>query len=199
MLSSTVAVDLNCYGKFMSLACTRSLFFTVFVAGALALGVFCYLQYSIGLNPCGLCLLQRVCLALLTGVCLMASVQGPGRLGSSLYWLACLLCSVAGTVTAWRQVLLQNDPLQQFSICGTDLVGRFDNASWICVLQQIFNGAFECPQRSWTLLDLSIPEWSLLFFVAMLILGVYQLLRLVWMAVRRPLGGDSAPRALAGD
>lgn len=183
----------------MTLACTRSLFFTVFVAGALVLGVSYYLQYSIGLNPCGLCLLQRACLALLTGICLMAAVQGPGRLGSSLYWLAGLLCSVAGTVTAWRQVLLQNDPLHQLSACGADLSGSLASAPWICVVQQIFKGSFDCPQRSWTLLDLSIPEWSLLFFVAMLMLGVYQLLRLVWMAVRRPLGGDSAPHALAGD
>jgi disulfide bond formation protein DsbB len=38
-------------------------------------------------SPCGLCLLQRGCLALLTGVCLMASVQGPGRFGTVLYWL----------------------------------------------------------------------------------------------------------------
>ena len=39
----------------MSLACTRSLFFMVFVAGALALGVSYYLEYAVGLMPCGLC------------------------------------------------------------------------------------------------------------------------------------------------
>lgn len=65
----------------MPLACSRSLFFLVFIAGALVLGVSYYLEYAVGLQPCGLCLLQRGCLALLTGVCLMASVQGPGRFG----------------------------------------------------------------------------------------------------------------------
>ena len=99
----------------MSLACSRSLFFMVFIAGALALGVSYYLEYAVGLKPCGLCLLQRVCLALLTGVCLMAAVHGPGRLGSFLYWLLGLFCSLAGTVTAWRQVLLQSDPVHQLS------------------------------------------------------------------------------------
>ncbi|WP_095196241.1 disulfide bond formation protein B [Pseudomonas sp. Irchel 3A7] len=183
----------------MSLACTRSLFFTVFVAGALVLGVSYYLEYSVGLKPCGLCLLQRICLALLTGVCLMAAVQGPGRLGSALYWLLGLLCSLAGTVTAWRQVLLQSDPVHQLSTCAPNLVDLFASTPWICVVQQMFQGSIDCGQISWTLFDLSIPEWSLLFFVAMSILGIYQLLRLVWITVHRPLGGDSSPRALAGD
>jgi len=49
------------------------------------------------------------------------------------------------------------------------------------------------------LFGLSIPEWSLLFFVAMMIVGVYQLLRLVRISVQRPLGGDSSHRALVGD
>ncbi|QVW23166.1 disulfide bond formation protein B [Pseudomonas hormoni] len=183
----------------MSLACSRSLFFMVFVAGALALGVSYYLEYAVGLQPCGMCLLQRMCLALLTGVCLMASVHGPGRFGSSLYWLLGLLCSLAGTVTAWRQVLLQGDPLQQLSPCSPDLADLFASNPWVNVVQQMFNGTADCARISWTLFDLSLPEWSLLFFVAMTILSVQQLLRVVWIACRRPLSGESSHPALAGD
>ena len=96
----------------MSLACPRSLFFTVFIAGALALGVSYYLEYAVGLSPCGLCLVQRACLALLTGLSLIASVHGPGRLGAFVYWLLGLSCSLLGTFTAWRQVMLRflDDP-----------------------------------------------------------------------------------------
>ncbi|CAI8710208.1 MULTISPECIES: disulfide bond formation protein B [unclassified Pseudomonas] len=183
----------------MSLACSRSLFFMVFVADALALGVSYYLEYAVGLQPCGMCLLQRMCLALLTGVCLMASVHGPGRLGSSLYWLLGLLCSLAGTVTAWRQVLLQGDPLQQLSTCSPDLADLFASNPWVYVVQQMFNGTADCARISWTLFDLSLPEWSLLFFVAMTILSIQQLLRVVWIACRRPLSGESSHPALAGD
>lgn len=182
----------------MSLACTRSLFFTVFVAGALVLGVSYYLEYSVGLTSCGLCLLQRVCLALLTVICLMAAVQGPGRLGSFLYWLLGLLCSLGGTLTAGQQVLLQSNPAHQSATCAS-LTNPFASGSWLSVVQQIFKGAYDCAQRSWTLLDLSIPEWSLLFFVAMTILGAYQLLRLIWITVRRPLSGESSHQALVRD
>jgi disulfide bond formation protein DsbB len=183
----------------MPLACSRSLFFTVFIAGTLVLGVSYYLEYAVGLQPCGLCLLQRFCLVSLTAVCLMASVHGPGRFGSFLYWLVGLVCSLAGTVTAWRQVLLQSDPLHQLSTCAPDLADLFASAPWKCVVQLMFKGAVDCAHISWTLFDLSIPEWSLLFFVAMLILGVYQLLRLVWITSQRPLSGESSHRPLMGD
>jgi disulfide bond formation protein DsbB len=183
----------------MSLACPRSLFFIVFIAGALALGVSYYLEYAVGLQPCGLCLLQRACLALLTGLCLMASVHGPGRLGGFVYWLLGLLCSLLGTFTAWRQVLLQTDPVYQFSACSPDLAEVFTRAPWQGFLQMMFQGAVDCPRIAWTLFDLSIPEWSLLFFVAVMIPAIYQLVRLVLSVSRRPLGGESSPRVLAGD
>jgi disulfide bond formation protein DsbB len=182
----------------MSLACTRSLFFTAFVAGALVLGVSYYLEYSVGLKPCGLCLLQRGCLALLTGVCLAAALHGPGRVGSSVYWLLGLFCSLAGTATAWRQVLLQSDPVH-LSTCVSNHTELFARAPWFGGVQQMFKGTFDCTQISWTLFDLSIPEWSLLFFAAMSTLGLYQVLRLVWIGRRRPFGGDSSHSALASD
>jgi disulfide bond formation protein DsbB len=183
----------------MTLACSRSLFFMVFIAGALALGVSYYLEYAVGLKPCGLCLLQRFCLTILTGACLMAAVHGPGRFGSFLYWLLGLLCSLAGTVTAWRQVLSQGDPVQQLSACSLSLADPFASTPLVYVVQQMFKGAAECAQISWTLFDLSLPEWSLLFFIAMTILSVYQLLRVVWIAFQRPLSGTSSHRALVGD
>ena len=183
----------------MSLACSRSLFFLVFVAGALALGVSYYLEYAVGLQPCGMCLLQRMCLALLTGVCLGASVHGPGRLASFLYWMLGLLCSLAGTVTAWRQVLLQTSPVHPLADCSANLSDLLATTPWLNVVQQMFKGTADCAQISWTLFDLSLPEWSLLFFVAMTILSLQQLLRLVWIACRRPLSGESSHPALAGD
>jgi disulfide bond formation protein DsbB len=63
----------------------------------------------------------------------------------------------------------------------------------------MFRGDEDCAEISWTLFDLSIPEWSLLLFVAMSILGVYQLLRVVWLACERPLSGMSSHRGLTGD
>ncbi|APC16957.1 disulfide bond formation protein B [Pseudomonas frederiksbergensis] len=183
----------------MSLASTRSLFFMAFIAGALALGASYYLEFSIGLKPCGLCLLQRFFLALFTTVCLIAALHGPKRLGCLLYWLLGLFSSLGGMVTAWRQVVLQSDPGQHMSECSPGLEGLFTNMPWLCVVKRVFSGAADCVEISWTLFDLSIPEWSLLFFVGVTILGAYQVVRLVWYADQRPISGESSHRSRVDD
>ena len=180
------------YGYAMPLACSRSLFFMAFLAGAMALGASYYLEYAIGLEPCGLCMLQRVCLLLFTLVCMSAALHGPRRLGSVLYWLAGLACAGAGTAIAWRQVLLQSDPVEQLVACSPEALAYSSDTPLLCLLKRMFDGTVDCAHISWSLFDLSIAEWSLMFFVAVLILAAYQTLRLVWYARQRPSSGESS-------
>ena len=125
--------------------------------------------------------------------------MAPDALDLFFFWLLGLASSLAGTAIAWRQVLLQSDPVHQLSACTPNVGELFASAPWMCVVQQMFKGNIDCAQISWTLFDLSIPEWSLLFFVAMVILSVYQLLRLVWISFQRPLSGESSQRAFVRD
>ncbi|WP_064116386.1 disulfide bond formation protein B [Pseudomonas fluorescens] len=178
----------------MSLACSRSLFFMAFTAGAFALGASYYLEYAVGLTPCSLCLVQRLFLTLLCVFCGLAAVHGPRRSGLWLYWLLTLGASLGGTTAAWRQVLIQSDPVLQLTNCSPTSEMLFSGLPWICALQRMFNGGADCAEISWTLFDLSIPEWSLLFFVAVSILAVYQMLRLAWSALPRPLSGEASHR-----
>ena len=129
----------------------------------------------------------------------MASVHGPGRFGAFLYWSLGLIAALAGTVTAWRQVLLQSDPAKQFATCSSSLSDVLATTPWTYVVQQLFAGTADCGRITWTLFDLSIPEWSLLFFLAMAVLSVGQVLRQVWVACQRPASGESSHPALAGD
>ncbi|POA22330.1 disulfide bond formation protein B [Pseudomonas sp. FW300-N1A1] len=183
----------------MFLACSRSLFFMAFVAGAVALGASYYLEYAIGLKPCGLCTLQRFFLMLFTVVCMIASLHGPRRAGCFLYWLLSLTWAVAGMALAWRQVILQSDPVQQLVACYPGAQDESVNLPLLGLLKRALDGTEVCAQISWSLLDLSIPEWSLLFFVAVMILAGYQILLLVWHAFGRPSSGESSHRGAGGD
>ncbi|AWA42129.1 disulfide bond formation protein B [Pseudomonas sp. 22105] len=183
----------------MSLACSRSLFFMAFTAGILALGASYYLEYAIGLVPCSLCLVQRLFMSALTVFCGVAAIHGPQRFGLSMYWITVLLSSLGGMTAAWRQVLLQGDSLQRLAHCTPDPQELFSSLPWLCALMRMFNDTADCTELSWTLFDLSIPEWSLLFFVGMSILAAYQLLRQVWMALQRPLSGQPSHPALVRD
>jgi disulfide bond formation protein DsbB len=160
----------------MLLARSRSLFFMAFIAGALALGASLYLEYAVGLKPCSLCIVQRFFLIVFTAICLIATVHGAKRSACYLYWLLVVLSCLGGMLTAWRHVLLQSAPAATYS---PDLEYMPGNMSWLNTLKQAFQGAADCTQILWTLFDLSIPEWSLLFFVGMMILGIIQLLHLL--------------------
>ena len=168
----------------MSLAPLRSLFFLAFMAGALTLGASFYLEYGALLQPCFLCQVQRLFLAAFALINLIAAFHNPERSGLCLYGLASMTCALLGAITAGRQVLLQNMPSGQVSECWPSLQYMIENLSFWQAAQSVFNGTVDCVEIKWTLFELSLPEWSLLFFVAMLILGAMQFSRLL---LSRPL------------
>ncbi|MCJ8204191.1 disulfide bond formation protein B [Pseudomonas sp. RGM2987] len=173
----------------MSLASSRFSFLMASIASALALGIASYLEYSVGLKPCSLCVLQRLCLMLFLVNSLVACVHGPGQWGSVGYAVMGLVTGSAGVILAGRQVLLQSASLEALPDCMAQLTKVH---SWWCALHRVLAGAVDCANITWTLLDLSIPEWSLLFFLAVSMAMTYLLLRLAWNALVRPLGGETS-------
>ncbi|KAF2409175.1 disulfide bond formation protein B [Pseudomonas antarctica] len=159
----------------MSLAPSRSLFLLAFMAGALTLGASFYLEYGALLRPCFLCQVQRIFLATFTLINLVAAIHNPKRSSAAyFYWLASMGCTLLGAITAVRQVLLQNAAAEQAADCWPSLQYMIENLSMWQALQLTVKGTVDCAEINWTLFDLSLPEWSLLFFVAMLILGITQ-------------------------
>ncbi|KTC64007.1 disulfide bond formation protein B [Pseudomonas fluorescens ABAC62] len=139
----------------MSLAPSRSLFFLAFMAGVLTLGASFYLEFGASLRPCFLCQIQRVFLAAFTFINLVGVIHNPRRPANYLYGLASMACALLGAVCV-----------------------MLDNLSIWQALRLTVRGTVDCVEINWTLFDLSLPEWSLLFFLGMLILGGIQFSRL---------------------
>ncbi|WP_395611307.1 disulfide bond formation protein B [Pseudomonas sp. B22129] len=158
----------------MSLAPSRSLFLLAFMAGALTLGASFYLEYAALLRPCFLCQVQRVYLTVFSLINLIAAIHGTKRAVAYVYGLASMGCALLGAITAVRQVLLQNATPEQATNCWPSLQYMVENLSLWQALQSTVKGTVDCVEINWTLFDLSLPEWSLLFFLGMLILGIMQ-------------------------
>jgi protein dithiol:quinone oxidoreductase len=45
------------------------------------------------------------------------------------------------------------------------------------IVRLVLHGSADCAEVNWTLFGMSIPEWSLLAFAAMLAFSLFQLLR----------------------
>lgn len=163
----------------MSLSNSRSLFFLGFLACTGLMAAAFYLQYVVGLEPCPLCVVQRVCVLVFGGVCLLAALHNPGTVGRRLYAVLTALAAATGLATASRQVWLQSLPPDQLpdSCMAMSMDYIMEYLPLADMLRVMFTGTADCAEVTWTLFGMSIPEWSLLGFCAMLVLSAVVLLK----------------------
>ncbi len=132
------------------------------------MGYALYLQYVMDLEPCPLCIFQRVAVIAMGLVFLIAAFHNPGRAGARVYAMLQLLIGGAGAAIAARQVWLQSLPKDQVPACGMGLDYMLETLPFTDMLQKVFEGSGECAEKSWVFLHLSIAGWTLVFFVAMI-------------------------------
>jgi disulfide bond formation protein DsbB len=144
-----------------------------FAMCALLLGFALYLQYYEYQNPCPLCILQRVAFTALMAVFLVAALHGPGRTGAYVYGGVLVLVAAAGGTVAARHVWLQHLPKDRVPECGPGLEDMLNKFPLTQALEKIFRGSGECAEAGWTMLGLSIAEWSLVWLVLLGAFAVY--------------------------
>jgi disulfide bond formation protein DsbB len=161
----------------MKLANPRSIFLLAFIGCVLMMLTALYLEHVVGLAPCPLCIVQRICVIAFGLVCLIAALHGPGKAGRRGYSILALLPALAGGATAIRQIWLQSMPADQLPSCLPSLEYMMDALPFQEIARLVLHGTAECAEVSWTLLGMSIPEWTLLSFIAMAMFCFWQLLR----------------------
>ena len=152
--------------------------FGVVVCAAL-LGFGLYLQHVEGLEPCPLCVFQRVAFIALGLVCMIAALHGPRTTGAVGYAVFGGLIAATGAGIAARHNWLQNLPPDQVPACGPGLSYMLEQYAVTRMLEKVLSGSGECAEAGWRFIGLTIPGWSLLWFV---LLGIL----LVWLAWRMP-------------
>ena len=161
----------------MLLASPRLLFLLAFLACVALMGGALYLEHAVGLEPCPLCIVQRIFLVLIGLVCLAGAIHGPARGGRRIYSVLVFLLALLGGATAARQVWLQTVPLEQLPACLPSLDYMMEALPFQEIVRLVLHGTADCAEVSWKLFTLSLPEWSLLAFVAYLGFSIMQFLR----------------------
>ena len=141
------------------------------------LGFGLYLQHVEGLEPCPLCVFQRVAFIALGLVFIIAALHGPGKTGAMIYAVFGGLFALTGAGIAARHLWLQNLPPDQVPACGPGLSYMLEQYAVTRMLEKVLSGSGECAEAGWRFLGLTIPGWSLLWFV---LLGALVL----WLALR---------------
>jgi disulfide bond formation protein DsbB len=128
-----------------------------------------YLQYGMDLEPCPLCIIQRVCFAGMGLVFLVAIFHNPGRAGAAVYAIVQLLIGGFGAAVAMRQVWIQSLAKGEVPSCGMSLDYMLDTLPLTETIRKVFEGSGECAEKAWVFLHLSIAGWALVFFIALVV------------------------------
>lgn len=145
----------------------RVWFLTVAVICAALLAYAYYVQHALFLDPCPLCIFQRIAFLWIGLVALLAALHNPAATGRWIYTSLILLGCAAGTAIAGWHVRLQNLPPDQVPECGMGLNYMLDTMPFADVLKQVFYGSGECAQIDWTFLGLSMPTWTLVWYIVL--------------------------------
>ena len=156
----------------------RQVSFGLFLASVAGMAFALYLQHGVGLEPCPLCVFQRVGLMGMGLFALIAAIHNPTKL-----WLRRVYAGLAGLSILWstgvaaRHVWLQHLPPEDVPACGPGLDYWLDVFPMKEVIQKVLHGSGECAVIDWTFLGLSLPTLSAAFFSVLLVGCVWQVVR----------------------
>ncbi len=148
----------------MDLYSTRQVFLGMVAAIAACFAYALYTQYVVGLDPCPLCMTQRVFYVLTAVIALIAAIHNRG---ARIYGALCALAALAGATVAGRQVWLQHLPPNEVPACGPSLEYMMATLPFGQVLMQMLKGDGNCAVVDWRFWGFSMAEWSLACFVAL--------------------------------
>ncbi len=161
--------------KLLSFVRARRLACNLLAAGLCAalIGYALHLQYQQHLDPCPLCIFQRIAVMSL-GVAFVLAALVPARtrlLGRGAAVLVALV-ALGGAGVALRHLYIQSLPADQVQVCGAPLEHMLEVFPFIEVLRNVLTGSGECHKVDWTVLHLAMPAWVLIAVVALGTAGV---------------------------
>ena len=150
----------------------RPLFLGAFLICVALMATALTFQYVMKLEPCPLCIFQRIFVIALGGVMLVAAIHNPALMGRRVYGGLIVALGLLGMVVAGRHVWLQNLPADQVPECGPGLEYLLDAFPLMEAMSIVFRGSGECADVQWVFLGLTIPGWTLVIFTAFTLFGV---------------------------
>jgi protein dithiol:quinone oxidoreductase len=132
-----------------------------------------YSQESNGLQPCPLCIFQRIAVVGLGGALLLAALLPQrARVVGNLSTVLIGLVALAGMGVSARHLYIQAQPAGSVPACGASLDYMWDVFPLADVLKKVLTGSGECAKIDWTFLGLSMPGWVLICIAMLGTLGV---------------------------
>ncbi|MDO9204710.1 disulfide bond formation protein B [Methylotenera sp.] len=144
-----------------------------FVACFGLVGLALVIQTHYQLNPCPLCISQRMVFMGLGVLFLIAAFINPNTILNKIFTLLQVLTAIGGAGVAIRHWWLQAHKDTMIADCGVGFDYMFENFPLKKALTLVFRGTGDCAAIDWTFLGLSLPQLGLIAFVSFGIYAIY--------------------------
>jgi disulfide bond formation protein DsbB len=152
----------------------RSLNLAGLAIAAGLLGYALFAEHVQGLEPCPLCIFQRIAMIAVGSVFLIAALHAPRGLSARVYAaLGALTAAVGAGVAGWHVYLQNLPPGAAPPDCGASLDYLFDVFGPLETIRMVLASSGECTDVDWSFVGLSMPAWVLIWFVLLGGLAVY--------------------------
>ncbi len=139
--------------------------------GLVALALVIQTHYH--LEPCPLCISQRMVFMGLGLLFLAAAIFKPVNMGRQIFAVLQVLTALGGAGIAIRHWYIQAHHDEMIADCGVGFDYMFENFPFRKAVDLVFKGTGDCATIDWTLSGLTIPQLSLISFLALTIYAVY--------------------------
>lgn len=148
----------------------RSGYVLGFVKCFALVGLALWIQTRYNLEPCPLCISQRIVFMALGVLFLLAAlIPNFPRFFAGLQ----VLTALGGAGVAIRHWWIQAHRESMVADCGVGFDYMFENFPLKKALTLVFRGTGDCAAIDWTFLGLTIPQLSLIAFIGFAVFAVY--------------------------
>ncbi|MEQ1560975.1 MAG: disulfide bond formation protein B [Methyloglobulus sp.] len=153
---------------------SRTWFLIGFLGCAGLIAMAYYFQFVEKLEPCPLCISQRIGI-FMTGLCfLLAFLHNPGRVGTRRYAILGSVIALCGGSVSVRHIWIQHLPPDKVPECGPGLDYVLQNFPLADTIKLMLSGTGDCAKVDWTLFGMSMPSWTLIAFLMLATLSLLQ-------------------------
>jgi len=151
-----------------------------------------YAQFELGLDPCPLCIFQRIGVAALGVVFLIAALHNPKGWGVYAYTALIAIAALTTIGVAARHLYVQHLPPGTLPSCGAPLSVLMKYMSPGALIARVLSGSGECSEVTWRFLGLAMPAWVLICAAVLGAFGVFSNI----LTLRSAAAGEVASRRL---
>lgn len=152
---------------------SRTCFFAGFIFCFFLIVTAFYFQFRLGLEPCPLCISQRIMVVVVGLVMLAGCINNSTVFKVGIFAALASMMSLLGAGVSARHVYIQHLPANEVPECGPGIAYMFNYLPINETLRAMVTGTGDCAKADWWLLGLSMPAWVLICFLLLFILNLY--------------------------